>query len=226
MKKSNITKDFLFDRINESYIDLLYAEKDIRNRTEEDWSVDFISLLSDMVENLENESEKGDLSDFLNKDQEKELRKIIASDYISYDEYQYCNNLFDNCDFEIDSEYSNYLKIQKEIEKVSELCQEYANIIRDFPDNDYEIDFSECSPSIYLRVKMAPTKENCDLFSVSKLCWTYNNVYDDYSDDDRKDMKELEIRLSNHDFGSRYNEWTGSSISYEHACVNIFRKFV
>lgn len=226
MKKSNITKEFLFDRLNEKYIDMLYAANDITNHTEEDWSVDFRDLLSNMVETLENDSENGDLSDLLNEDQEKELRKIIASDCISYDEYQYCNNLFDDYDFEMDSEYSNYLKIQKEIEKVAELCQEYANIIRDFPDTDYEVDFSERSPSIYLRVKMVPIEENCELFYVEKLGWYCNNVYDDYSDDDRNDMEELEIRLSNHDFGSRYNEWTGASISYEHACVNIFRKFV
>ena len=204
----------------ENYIDLLFAAKDITNRTEEDWSKDFKNMLTDLVEILEQDKDLVEEDNDLKKLQE--IKKELTSDFTSHNDYQYCMELFFDFDHVVSDEYSDYKKIKEKINYVSELCREYVEVIKCFPDVNYTVDFSDKSPSVYLRTEMIPTKENCQYFDIEKFGWIRNDIYEDYCNEDRENKKELEVRLSDHDFGSCYSEMHGN-ISYKHACINIFR---
>lgn len=221
MKKKELTKEFLISNVMENYIELLFAAKGITNRTDEDWSKEFKNMLADLVETLNQDEDLIENDDDLKK--LKEIKEEIATNYTSHNDYQNCMELFFDYDTIVADEYEDYEEIKKKIEYVSELCREYENIIKCFPDVNYTVDFSCKSPSLYLATEMVPTEENCHEFDVNKFGWERNDIYENYSDEDRKDMKELEIRLSDHDFGSCFSEIYGD-ISYEHACINIFRR--
>lgn len=124
--------------------------------------------------------------------------------------------------------YNRKKQYEKEREEIERLADNFLKIINQI-EGDFEIEFSEKSPSIYIKTSIPATKENVDemyddVTSLFSLTFSFSNVYEE--DEDYDETKNIEIRLSDHDFGgyTRFDGY-GDYVSYRHSCINLFYRF-
>lgn len=216
MKKSEITKDFLLEQLKKH---LLY-ENDV------DWSNRFKDYLRQGLESTEIAYKESDefklLEEFNNDDLVTDIKKDINDEnyVMDYDTFENYNESLDDCTYhDIEKEYKRYEKRLKEIEIAASL---YAEHISTFPDElEYEINFSDKSVSIYIIVNIVPINENREKFMQKDgFSPSFDDQYEEcYTEEELNAFNELEIRLSNHNFGG--NEF----ISYRKDCVNCVFNF-
>lgn len=124
--------------------------------------------------------------------------------------------------------YNKKKQYKKEREEIERLADNFLKIIKQI-EGDFEIEFSEKSPSIYIKTSIPATKENVDemyddVTSLFSLTFSFSNVYKE--DENYDENENIEVRLSDHDFGgyTRFDGY-GDYISYRHNCINAFYKF-
>lgn len=122
--------------------------------------------------------------------------------------------------------YNRKKQYEKEREEIERLADNFLKIINQI-EGDFEIEFSEKSPSIYIKTSIPATKENVDemyddVTSLFSLTFSFSNVYEE----DYDENENIEVRLSDHDFGgyTRFDGY-GDYVSYRHSCINAFYKF-
>lgn len=124
--------------------------------------------------------------------------------------------------------YNRKKQYEKEREEIERLADNFLKIINQI-EGDFEIEFSEKSPSIYIKTSIPATKENVaemydDVTSLFSLTFSFSNVYEE--DENYDENENIEVRLSDHDFGgyTRFDGY-GDYVSYRHSCINAFYKF-
>lgn len=124
--------------------------------------------------------------------------------------------------------YNRKKQYEKEREEIERLADNFLKIINQI-EGDFEIEFSEKSPSIYIKTSIPATKENVaemydDVTSLFSLTFSFSNVYEE--DENYDENENIEVRLSDHDFGgyTRFDGY-GDYVSYRHNCINAFYKF-
>lgn len=124
--------------------------------------------------------------------------------------------------------YNRKKQYEKEREEIERLADNFLKIINQI-EGDFEIEFSEKSPSIYIKTSIPATKENVaemydDVTSLFSLTFSFSNVYEE--DENYDENENIEVRLSDHDFGgyTRFDGY-GDYVSYRRSCINLFYRF-
>lgn len=124
--------------------------------------------------------------------------------------------------------YNKKKQYKKEREEIERLADNFLKIIKQI-EGDFEIEFSEKSPSIYIKTSIPATKENVDemyddVTSLFSLTFSFSNVYKE--DENYDENENIEVRLSDHDFGgyTRFDGY-GDYVSYRRSCINLIYRF-
>lgn len=225
MRKQEINKEFLL-------------EKMLKNRASVDKEKEFCESVCSEIENvifnlndeLKKESDKDEIEELNKKIGEYQVilrnaKKSTNADesYIVYEATPFFEYREDE---PIIEQYKKIEESREELERLNVLVNSYLKIIKELPDIEFEICFSEKSPSIYIKTKIDATEENVEnfLYLGGVLDWEMENVYeeDECYDCDLK----IEIRLSDHSFGGFTKfEGYGDYVSYRKSCINYVYKF-
>lgn len=210
MRKDEMTKDFLYENIKKNY----YFEDYTPHYWSKLFKDDLKSLIDAEIQCYKDDDNLDGLNNFLADETVKYMIDCVNDEnyYINNEEYNdFMYYAESRPNDEIIHGYKHYVSKTTEIEAFSCI---YANLIKTFPDVEYEIEFSKRSVSIYLTANLSPIKENRDKFK--HLDSGINDRYEeDYDEKELKDLDTLEIRMSNHDMGG--NEF----ISYYHTCISF-----
>ncbi len=218
IKIKDITKEILQNNMVETiyYIDntIIDIKKEVLND------------LTNMYDNIKEDLDEDD------EDDVALLEKLaLAIEEIKNDEADAYDTYWDFCSYRSDDpieELYEKAKLQGEyLDKIDSLAKEYFQIIKnsfcEF-NEEVELDFSRKSPSIYITLPLKATQENVDYIyenlEYNSFIYNVTNVYEENEEYDEDE--NIELRLSDHDFGSYYNEYHGD-ISYEKNCINIYR---
>lgn len=218
MNIDELTGDFIKDGIRKNY----YPDS-FEDNSERAWSDRFKERIKDDIESTEKCYAEDDeielLEEFRNDEDIQDIKRFINDDlsimdYNDYDDFYNLLNGHSDID-DIAKEWEYHERMMKKIEKAAAV---FSDIIRQFPENmDYQIDFSQKSVSIYLKVNVAPIRDNRELFGIG---YRWRDCYEDrYNEFELEKMNELCIRMSDHDFGG--NEF----VSYYEDCINYVFDF-
>lgn len=202
-----LTKDFLVSGM-------------LKNR---DCDIDIVAEVRNEIENL---IEFNDLEDEEKEVYENALSELeLCNDDSAYEIYSNLPFFEYREDEPIVELFQKKKDFEEEKEEIENLASEFLKVINEL-DCDFEIEFSRKSPSIYVKTNIPATEENVeDFYGIcNPLDFCFENVYEE---DETYDSEEnIEIRLSNHDFGgfTKFGGY-GDYVSYRHSCINLVYKF-
>lgn len=220
IKIKDITIDFLSKNMSNIEMEQVDLAKEIINEVRNSLD-DFVSYYYD-EENEDDVEKKHEL--------EEALKKLEGTDdKTAYDIYCNLSNFEYSKDEPIVELYEKSEEQLDYLANINVLASKFHNIIKNsFSQFDeVEISFSSKSPSVYLILPLAATEENVekifDEIEVNRFDFSLSNVYSE--NETFYDDKNIEIRLSDHDFGG-FRKVYGlcDYISYEKNCINIFSR--
>ena len=223
MKVEDITVEFLSENMKNIEIE----EIDLTNEIINDLKNTLERFINDYDSNDEEDVEtKNKLKQAINK-----LQNVECRDYeIAYDIY--INSPFFNYR-EDEPMVELYRKVEEQeqyMNRIDELATKFYKVIKNsFSDfGDVGISFSSKSPSVYLELPIKATEENVEMINESidynSFLFSVANLYRENESYDND--KNIEIRLSDHDFGGYYKKYgLCEYISYEKDCINIVYRF-
>lgn len=221
MKIKDISIDFLSENMSNIELEQINLTNEIINEVR--------NLLDDFIFCYYDEEDEEDAEK--KHELEEALKKLEGTDdKTAYNIY--CN--LSNFDYREDEPIIELYKKREEqleyLENINVLANKFYNIIKNsFSEfDDVKISFSSKSPSVYLTLPIAATEENVEEvfenIEYNRFEFSTSNVYEE--DEDYNEAKNIEIRLSDHDFGgwTRFDGY-GDYVSYRRSCINLFYRF-
>lgn len=220
IKIKDITIDFLSKNMRNIEMEQVDLVKEIINEVRNSLD-DFVSYYYD--EEDEDDVEK-------KHELEEALKKLEGvDDKTAYDIYCNLSNFEYSKDEPIVELYEKREEQLEYLANINVLSSKFYSIIKNsFSQFDeVEISFSSKSPSVYLTLPVVATEENIeevfDMLEYNHFEFSISNVYSE--NETFHDDKNIEIRLSDHDFGG-FRKVYGlcDYVSYEKNCINIVSK--